>query len=258
MTYTLELGGSKEGKKLGANEGAQQQPMECFSKFDAENTVNQKIVPHGGMVKLSPEMQQMNKMQVVQEHLATASQPASVQHGRVIPFLRERIALTIAKLVKENKLDDARKWADALVKGAPDFKIGVQMRDTLADTKLAAAARDKRIAALAEEARKPIDAVIRQAELRRRLDERLYRLAHTPTSQPAPDGLTLSDNGVRVTLLLADVKPDTLAALTKAGLKQEAVARTTQLVVGLAPRDKLSDIAMVDAVRKVDPTVLDQ
>jgi hypothetical protein len=194
----------------------------------------------------------------VRTTVPTGTQPAGHPDGRTISFLRERLALGIAKLVKDQKLDEARKWADELVKADPEFKIGVQLRDVLADESLAPAERDKRIAALADEARKPIDAAIREAKLRRRLDERLHRLAHTPATQPAPADLTLTDNAVQVTILLADAKPETLETLSKAGLQRDALAASSRLVIGHAPRDRLADIALLDAVRRIEPTLLDR
>ncbi len=173
-------------------------------------------------------------------------------------LLRERLALDIAALVKDKELADARKLADALVKFDAGFKIGVQMRDALADVKLAAAERDKRIVALAAQAREPIDAAVRDARLRHRLDQRLYALAKGSTTQPAPADVKLTDRGVRVTVLTRGVEAATLAALKDKGLAVETTAESLKLVVGFAPRERLADIAMLDGVRRIEPTVISE
>ena len=137
-----------------------------------------------------------------------------------IPFLQERAALAIARLVADGKTDDARKLAHALAAFNPDFEIGVKMRDLLADESLEPAERDKQIAELADQAKarieKEIDARIREAELHRRLDPRLHALVIDENADADKLGITVTDAGVRVAVLTSQLDDVTRAALEQA------------------------------------------
>ena len=172
-------------------------------------------------------------------------------------LIPERVALAISKLVTEGSIDEARKLADALVKFDGEFKTGVEMRDVLADKSLEPAARDKRIAELASRARKPVDAADREANLRRRLDERLYKLVKGEEAKLSDLGITVTDEGVLVSLLTSKIDDSMLGALKQAGLKIESTAESVNLIVGVAPSAKLADIALLDGVHKIDPTEFD-
>ncbi len=171
-------------------------------------------------------------------------------------FLRERTALAIARLVADGKIDQARKIADALVKFDGEFKIGVQIRDILADESLDPKECDRRIAELADQAKKLIEADIRQARLRHRLDPRLNQLISDKEAEPAKLGVTVTDGGIRVTVLTSKIDDAVLKALRQAGLTIESTAKSMNLVVGVAPRDKLADVALLDGIRIVAPTSL--
>lgn len=173
----------------------------------------------------------------------------------------QRVAIQIGELVKAGKLDDAKALAEALVRLDGEFKIGVQMRDVLNDPKLAAAERDRRIAALADEARKAFDPVIRELKLRQRVDDRLLAIAQAgaaAATQPAPADLELVNNRLRVSVITADMEQPTLDALRQAGLQVEATAKPARLVIGLIAREKLADLALLDVVRRVEPTRIEK
>jgi hypothetical protein len=165
--------------------------------------------------------------------------------------VRERIAVCIAALVGQEKLDSARKLADALADHAPSFEIGVKMRDALADESLDDDTRRQRVDALADLAREVIDAARRQAELKRRLDGRLYVFVTEPD---AATDLVVTDDGVRVSVLTTHIDASMLETLTAAGLRVEADSRSLNVVVGIASREALRDVALLDGVRKIDPT----
>ena len=168
-------------------------------------------------------------------------------------LFRERLALLVAAKVKEARIDDARKLADALAAFAPDFTAGVQMAKALADAVMTPAERDKQIAALADEARKPIETAIRHDKAMRRLHPELRKLVKSPTTQPAAAPASDAKADLTVTVLAKDTQPDTLAALKQAGFKVEAVAERAKLAVGRVAPDKLEDVASLDVVRKIDP-----
>jgi len=69
-------------------------------------------------------------------------------------------------------------------------------------------------------------------------------------------GSAMTDDGVRVTLLIAEEQGDAVAALSKAGLQMEAEARDMDMIIGIAPTDKLEQITLVDGVRRVEPVTL--
>jgi hypothetical protein len=168
-----------------------------------------------------------------------------------LTLVRERIAVSIAALVGQEKLDSARKLADALADHAPSFEIGVKMRDALADESLDDDTRRQRVDALADLAREVIDAARRQAELKRRLDGRLYVFVTEPD---AATDLVVTDDGVRVSVLTTHIDASMLETLTAAGLRVEADSRSLNVVVGIASREALRDVALLDGVRKIDPT----
>lgn len=168
-------------------------------------------------------------------------------------LIPERVALEIAKLVSDGKIDEAKKLADALVEFDAKFEIGRQMRDVLADTSLKPEEVKTRIAALAAQARKPIDAVLKDAKLQRRLDPRLYALATDEKAAPADLKLPITDGRLSVTLLTSDKSEATITLLKNAGLRIESVAASMNVIVGAVSREKLADLALLDPVRKIEP-----
>ncbi|HOW72628.1 MAG TPA: VIT domain-containing protein, partial [Phycisphaerae bacterium] len=147
-------------------------------------------------------------------------------------LLRERLALLVAALVKEGRIDEARKLADALAALAPDFPPAVQMAKALANPSLAPAERDRQIAALSDEARKPIEAALHRAKIIRRLHPDLQKIVKNPETKPADARISDANADLIVTVLATDTQPNTLAALKQAGFRVEAVAERAKLAVG--------------------------
>lgn len=168
-------------------------------------------------------------------------------------LLRERLALLVATLVKEGRIDEARKLADALAAFAPDFAGGLQMAKILADPSLAPSTRDRQIAALADEARKPIETAVRHAKVLRRLHPELQKIVKNPETKPADARISDASTELMVNVLATDTQPNTLAALKQAGLRVDAVAERAKLAVGRISPEKLEDVALLDVVRKIDP-----
>ncbi|MBP7936104.1 MAG: VWA domain-containing protein [Phycisphaerae bacterium] len=168
-------------------------------------------------------------------------------------LLRERLALLVAALVKERRIDQAQKLANALATLAPDFPPAVQMAKVLASPSLAPAERDRQIAALANEALKPIEAAVRRAKIIRRLHPELQKIVKTPETKPADTRISDANADLIVTVLATDTQPNTLAALKQAGFRVEAVAERAKLAVGRIAPDKLENVASLDVVRKIDP-----
>ncbi len=181
-------------------------------------------------------------------------EPRTPMESAVRTLICGRGALRVVALVSENKLDDARKLAEVLVKFDGTFAVGVKLRDTLADDTLAAAERDQRMAALADEAKQTIAAAERQARLIHRLDARLYQLVTADDTAAVPSGVTMTDRGVLVTVLTTSPDTPPTDALEKAGLTIETIANSLNVVVGTVPRDMLATVALLDGVRKIDPT----
>ena len=83
-----------------------------------------------------------------------------------------------------------------------------------------------------------------------------------PTSPDIPailkgltgNGATVEENRVLVTILVASTDDKTLETLKSAGLKVESVSKDTSVVVGMAPIGKVVDLALLDCVRRVEPT----
>ncbi|MHC4672155.1 MAG: VIT domain-containing protein [Planctomycetota bacterium] len=279
VLYSLELGGDNEEmgrynfKAFGptssemsgdVNIGVAVRTPECLIRVrDADASevreLLKQLIGQSEAGQKSGEELKGDKDQVgdIKSMLATLKDNNALDYARKI-LIPERITIAIAKLVTDDKLDEARKLADALVEFDGEFRIGLQMREVLADESLEPAERDKRIAELADKARKPIDAAIREIKLRRRLEERLYKLVKGPeAAKPGESGITVTDKGILVSLLTSKIDELILEALKEAGLNIESTAKPVNLVVGFASIEKLADIALLEGVRKIDPTEFD-
>ncbi|MCH8164700.1 MAG: VWA domain-containing protein, partial [Planctomycetes bacterium] len=201
---------------------------------------------------------------LIGELFKDASRP--VLAGRTI--FAEHVAMGVADLVKEGEIDDAKTLAQALADGRPDYEIGVKMRDALADESLDEAQRDATIAELGEEARKQLEAVIakarREARLRRVLDERLYEMVVQPRpaedraeDSPARKDKAARKESLRLTVLVTSVDDETKQALAEAGLTIEATATSLPMIVGAATVRDLETLALLDIVRRIEPTRMD-
>jgi hypothetical protein len=188
----------------------------------------------------------------------STTQPAAERMPDLRLFFCERTAIAVARLVAAGQIEQARKLAEELAKAFEQFEIGVKMHDVLADESLAPVERDQRIAALGEDAARLIDdavrGTVRRTKLRQRLDGTLYLLATDEQADPASLGIESTDTGLRVTVLADRSDPATLAALRQAGLTIDSTVESLKLAVGTAPRDKLADLALLDHVRRIDPT----
>ena len=197
---------------------------------------------------------------MILEAQATVS-PTTRPAGAVGPehlgpgLLCDYTALAIAERVKAGDIEDAKKLAETLTSYDEKYEIGVKMRDVLADASLGSADRDKQIAELAEQAQKRVDAFLRDVKLRQRLDARLYQCLMDKAT-PVEIESAVVDGGVRVTMLLSAFTDAAVASLGQAGLKVEDTAPSLKMVVGVAPLDTLGDVAVVEGVRKVEPTLL--
>ncbi len=194
------------------------------------------------------------------------SRPVSVVAGR--PIFAEHVALAVADLVKNGEIDDAKALAQALADARPDYAIGVKMRDVLVDESVDERERDATIAELGEEARNQLEAAVakarRQARVRRVLDERLYEMVVQlrSTEDRAEDSATRKDRAarkepLRLTVLVTSVDDETKQALTEAGLTIEATATSLPMVVGTATVSDLEKLALLDIVRRIEPTRMD-
>ncbi|MCZ6851311.1 MAG: hypothetical protein O7F17_06695, partial [Planctomycetota bacterium] len=202
----------------------------------------------------------------VEEAFKDASRPVPFVAGR--PIFAEHVAMGVADLVKEGEIDDATTLAQALAEARPDYAIGVKMRDVLVDESVDEPERDATIAELGEEARKQLEAVIakvgRVARVRRVLDERLYEMVVQlgPDEDHPEDTAALKDRAarkesLRLTVLVMNIDDETKHALTEAGLAIEATATSLPMVVGTATVRDLQTLALLDIVRRIEPTRMD-
>jgi hypothetical protein len=159
------------------------------------------------------------------------------------PIYAQHVAMVIGDRADEGRLEAAASLADALVRTRPDYEVGVQMRDALADVSLGEDGRRARIAVLAGQARQELTTALaelnRQARLNRVLDPALR---------------AMTEGRPRVTVLVTKVDDETTRALTKAGLRIEAASKSLPIVVGLIDVPNLEKLALLDGVRRVEPT----
>lgn len=214
--------------------------------------------------------------------------PTQQMVNRIVP--REQVVLRVAQLSQQNLNDQARELACGLAQAAPDYPVAVDLCNVLNETKAPPEMQLKQVAGYAEQARRDLQDLARRAELRRRLDERLWlyvfgenaaglaqiQLGTEVTScnnLPAPEarqiaasagfelvelgnaekGLTGDVLGALVTVLVADTGEATLARLREAGLRVETTAAAANIVIGVIPLGKLGELALVEGVRRVEP-----
>ncbi|MBI1854228.1 MAG: VWA domain-containing protein [Planctomycetes bacterium] len=169
-------------------------------------------------------------------------------------LFRERAVVAIAHLADAGKNDEALKLAQSLVARDAEFPLGLALRDALADQTLGEETRKSRIASARDVATKAIDSGVRQRKLSLRLDARLLPLTAGVYDGPAPSGVTFVDGGVVVSVTVAQLDDATIDRLKKAGLVVQTTARTVNLVIGVVPIGKVADLALLDDVRRVEPT----
>ncbi len=167
------------------------------------------------------------------------------------PIVAEMVVLSVAALDKEGKTADARALADALVEARPDYGLGVKARDVLSDESLEANERTRRLSAIADEARDAYNAALaearRRARLKQVLEPSLLALVDGETDEAPPAA-------VRVTVLLKTVDEPTKEILAQAGLVIEAASKSLPIVVGMADPEALEKIALLEVVRRIEPT----
>jgi hypothetical protein len=174
-------------------------------------------------------------------------------NGKSLPaaFPPERAVVVIVAVAISGDVDRARAFADRLADGRPDFDLAVELRDALKDEALAADARTARLQAIAATALERMERLVahqaRLARLRSVLDERLWPAAFAEA--PPPDAAPLL-----VTVLARAADASTAAALEQAGLAVEGRSRGVPLVVGRIATDRLADLALVQGVRRIEPT----
>lgn len=193
------------------------------------------------------------------EPTTPTTQPAEAEHlryapSRLPPFFRERTVLAIARLVDADDLEQARSIAELLASLDPYYEIGAKVQRVLSDVSLDATKRKEAVAALAEDAAEPIRGLIRQMTLGQRLDPRLYALFHDESLDAEKLQIEMTEHGPRVTVVVETLDKPTREALAAAGLNVESTADSLNLIVGTVSREQIDDIALVDAVRRVEPT----
>jgi hypothetical protein len=186
---------------------------------------------------------------------------ASAPRQRVV--LAEHVIIRIGTLVHESKLEQAASLATALADSLPGVAAAAEVNRALTDASVTAEDRTRIIDEQTAEAKKRLDAMLRDAKLRQRLDPDLLTFAKgegypatlgVPYNGPWPANATSIDGGVLLSILVTDATDATRDALVKAGLRVESADKETRVVVGVAPLGKLADISVVDGVRKVEAT----
>ncbi|MCZ6735214.1 MAG: hypothetical protein O7C65_05430, partial [Planctomycetota bacterium] len=111
-------------------------------------------------------------------------------------------------------------------------------------------------------ARKQLEGVIakarREARLGRVLDERLYEMVvQRRSDEERLEDRAARKESLRLTVLVMSVDDETKQALAEAGLTIEATATSLPMVVGTATVSDLEKLALLDIVRRIEPTRMD-
>jgi len=187
----------------------------------------------------------------------TTRQPTAL-HIAGRPIVAEHVAVAIAELSSEGDTEEAITLAEALAEARPDFEIGLAMRDLLADETLTETHREEGLAKLAKQAKAQLEAVIgkarRAARLKRILHPVLLGMVKNPEQMVIAKGVTFRKTGALVSVLVSGTNAKTLAALRKAGLTVEDTAKSINLVVGTARVLDLEKLALLELVRRIEPT----
>ncbi len=197
-----------------------------------------------------------SQIPLVEKFFKQPAQPVPYVNNR--PIFAEHVAIAIDALVKDGQVDEAKSLAEAFAEAKPDYEIAVAMRDTFDDDGLNDTERDAKIAELAEQARQTIRGVVaearRQARLKRILDPVLLELVRNPENLAIAKDVKFLERGALLSILVKQINSDTLKALKAVGLTVEDTSKSINLVVGTASVLKLEKLALLEQVRRIEPT----
>ncbi len=183
-----------------------------------------------------------------------------IRAGR--PLLTNEVAIIIGQLVDADQIDTATQLADELVIYLPDYEVGVKMRDAFANTELDDESRSKAVIELALKAQAELEAVMfrawAEARLHNVLEATLYEMlvdASRDDTRPE-DRAARQDDALLVSVLATSLDEDVLSALKEAGLTVKAKPTSGSFVVGETSKDRLIDLALLQAVRRIEPARL--
>jgi hypothetical protein len=177
------------------------------------------------------------------------------------PLGVERVVVLIADLFDEGEIETAEFAARVLHDLLPEQEPAAQLAQAMQPTKQTepdAAA----VQALADEAAGRINSVLRAARLRAVLDARLVPFAEGegfPNSLadlydgPTPADTEWADGGALLSILLTDTSDATLASIRGLGVKIKATTERMKFIVAAVPLGRFDDLAMLEAVRRVEP-----
>lgn len=177
--------------------------------------------------------------------------------------LLEHVVLRVRDLLDAGKGDEASVMALALVEAVPGTAAAAELKHAFAGEGITPEDRARIVGEQATLARARLDALVRDARLRRVLEQPLLELARTPGlppelvkafDGPLPEGIALHDGGVLVTLRVAKADGAMAAALGKTGMKVIATDEQTRVIVGVVPLGKVADAALVEGVERVERT----
>lgn len=229
-------------------------PIECIAQL-----IRTKIAPDSWESRGGP-----GKVQIDQSRLVVTHSPAvhreirallgQLRQARFVPVGSEPIVLKITALVKAGDLEAARHRATLLATARPDFKPGVTLRHLLENRTLSPEQINERCRELGDQAAKAIEDKAEQIKrVARRIDEPLLAFMSGVPIEKLDEPVSVRDGGVAVSLLTADKSNATLDALKQAGLTIKSTAKSANVLIGIAPLSKLKGIALVEAVRRIEP-----
>ncbi|MEE9130226.1 MAG: VIT and VWA domain-containing protein [Phycisphaerales bacterium] len=178
------------------------------------------------------------------------------------PLLTNEIAILIGQLVEADQIEVANQLTNELVIYLPDYEVGMKMRDAFANTEHDDETRNKAVIELVLKAQAELEAVMfrawAEARLRNVLEESLYEMlvdASRDDTRPE-DRAARQEDALLVSVLATSVDDDVLSALQQAGLIVKAKPTSGSFVVGETSTDRLIDLALLQAVRRIEPARL--
>lgn len=175
----------------------------------------------------------------------------------------EAVAAHVADLARAENLHEAANLAAELAKKFPEYRTALEMAETLRNEAIDAQARIAEVRRLAEPARAKLAEARRRALLRGRLAPPLLPFAERtdlPDDLDAayagdkPEGVIWKDGGVLVTILVERADAAAAERIAALGARVEDSSVSTNIIVAVVPLGRLDDLALLEGVRRVEPT----
>ncbi len=176
---------------------------------------------------------------------------------------RAVVVVRIAELAEAEKLPEAAKLAAEFAEVFKEDRTAQAIAETLRNEAIDTRTRIAEVRRLAEPARASLAETRRLAKLSARLDPALLPFAERADLPDdldvryrgdKPEGATWKDGGVLVTILVEKADDAAAGRIAALGARIEDSSASTNIIVAVVPLGRLDDLALLEGVRRVEPT----